>query len=105
MILKPKIFCSLQTLIGRYYHPEHQTKRNIKNKYSNLVYKITDNLVAEASDVMSPALDFGLPKTAQYVTDRRHVNYFPSGTVVIFTPAPQETKILGFTLQVKMEFI
>ena len=39
-----------------------------------------DNLVAEASDVMSPALDFGLPKTAQYVTDRRHVNYFPSGS-------------------------
>ena len=29
-----------------------------------------DNLVAEASDVMSPALDFGLPKTAQYVTDQ-----------------------------------
>ena len=39
-----------------------------------------DNLVEEASDVMSPALDFGLPKTAQYVTDRRHVNYFPSGS-------------------------
>ncbi len=39
-----------------------------------------DNLVAEASDVMSPSLDFGLPKTAQYVTDRRHVNYFPSGS-------------------------
>ena len=29
---------------------------------------------------MSPALDFGLPKTAQYVIDRRHVNYFPSGS-------------------------
>ena len=39
-----------------------------------------DNLVAEASDVMSPALDFGLPKTAQYVIDGRHVNYFPSGS-------------------------
>ena len=39
-----------------------------------------DNLVAEANDVMSPALDFGLPKTAQYVQDRRHVNYFPSGS-------------------------
>ena len=38
-----------------------------------------DNLVAEASDVMSPDLDFGLPKTAQYVVDRRHVNYFVSG--------------------------
>ena len=39
-----------------------------------------DNIVAEASDQMSPALDFGLPKTAQYVVDRRHVNYFPSGS-------------------------
>ena len=29
---------------------------------------------------MSPALDFGLPKTAQYVTDRRHVDYLPSGS-------------------------
>ena len=38
-----------------------------------------DNLVAEAGDVMSPALDFGLPKTAQYVVHRRHVNYFVSG--------------------------
>ena len=39
-----------------------------------------DNIVAEANDVMSPALDFGLPETAQYVQDRRHVNYFPSGS-------------------------
>ena len=39
-----------------------------------------DNIVAEASDQMSPALDFGLPKTVQYVIDRRHVNYFPSGS-------------------------
>ena len=48
--------------LNRFYHPKHQTKRNIKNKYSNLVYIIMDNLVAEPSDVMSPALDFGLPK-------------------------------------------
>ena len=39
-----------------------------------------DTIVAEASDQMSPALDFCLPKTAQCVTDRRHVNYFPSGS-------------------------
>ena len=39
-----------------------------------------DNIVAEASDQMSPALDFGLPTTAQNVVDRRHVNYFPSGS-------------------------
>ena len=70
MISKLERFCQLK----------HQTKRNIKNKYSSLVYIIMDNLVAEASDVMSPALDFGLPKTAQYVRDRRHVNFFPSGS-------------------------
>ena len=35
-----------------------------------------DNLVSEANDVMSPSLDFGLPNTAQYVIDRKHVNYF-----------------------------
>ena len=70
MILKLKRFCHLKLI-----------KKNLKNIKSNLVY-IMDNLVAEASDVMSPALDFGLPKTAQYVTDRRHVNYFPSGSNV-----------------------
>ena len=39
-----------------------------------------DNLIAESNDAMSPALDFGLPNTAQYVIDRKHVNYFPSGS-------------------------
>ena len=29
---------------------------------------------------MSPALEFSLPTTAQYVQDRRHVNYLPSGS-------------------------
>eukprot|EP00438_Fugacium_kawagutii_P018451 Skav204780 [mRNA] locus=scaffold763:145045:148438:- [translate_table: standard] len=28
------------------------------------------------------SLNFGLPETAQYITDRRHVNYFPSGSNV-----------------------
>ena len=39
-----------------------------------------DNLIAESNDAMSPALDFGLPNTAQYVIDRKHVNYVPSGS-------------------------
>ena len=43
-----------------------------------------DNIVAEASDQMSPALDFGLPKTAQCLFDGRHVNYFPSGSNIHF---------------------
>ena len=35
-----------------------------------------DNLVSEAQDVEIPELNFGLPATAQFVTDRRQVNYF-----------------------------
>ena len=31
---------------------------------------------------MVNSLHFGLPETAQYITDRRHVNYFPSGSNV-----------------------
>ena len=39
-----------------------------------------DNIVAEGSDVMTNSLNFGLPETSQYITDRRFVNYFPSGS-------------------------
>ena len=41
-----------------------------------------DNIIAESSDVMVNSLNFGLPETAQYVTNRRLVNYFPSGSNV-----------------------
>ena len=41
-----------------------------------------DNIVAESSDVMVNSLHFGLPETAQYITDRRHVNYFCAGSNV-----------------------
>ena len=41
-----------------------------------------DNITAESSDVMINQLNFGLPETAQYITDRRQVNYFPSGSNV-----------------------
>ena len=41
-----------------------------------------DNLVAESQDVEIPELNFGLPQTAQFVTDRRQVNYFPSGSLI-----------------------
>ena len=39
-----------------------------------------DNVIAENSDVMINQLNFGLPETSQYITDRRFVNYFPSGS-------------------------
>ena len=41
-----------------------------------------DNFVSEADDVMINNLNFGLPQTSQYITDRRQVNYFPSGSNV-----------------------
>ena len=41
-----------------------------------------DNIIAESSDVMVNSLNFGLPETSQYVTNRRLVNYFPSGSNV-----------------------
>ena len=41
-----------------------------------------DNITAESSDVMINQLNFGLPETAQCITDRRQVNCFPSGSNV-----------------------
>ena len=41
-----------------------------------------DNIIAESSDVMVNSLNFGLPEAAQYITNRRLVNYFPSGSNV-----------------------
>ena len=37
-----------------------------------------DNVVSEAENTMINQLNFGLPETSQYITDRRFVNYFPS---------------------------
>ena len=33
-----------------------------------------DNITSEAQDVMINQLNFGLPQTSQYITDRRFVN-------------------------------
>ena len=41
-----------------------------------------DNVVSESQDVMINQLNFGLPETSQYITDRRQVNYVPSGSNV-----------------------
>ena len=41
-----------------------------------------DNVVAESEDIMINQLNFGLPQTSQYITDRRQVNYSPSGSNV-----------------------
>ena len=39
-----------------------------------------DNIVAESNDQMINQLNFGLPETSQYITQRRFVNFFPSGS-------------------------
>ena len=41
-----------------------------------------DNIVAESQDTMINSLNFGLPETSQYITARRFVNFFPSGSNV-----------------------
>ena len=41
-----------------------------------------DNIIAESETIMINSLNFRLPETAQYITDRRHDNYFPSGSNV-----------------------
>ena len=49
-----------------------------------------DDVVAESSDVMVNSLNFGLPETAQYITNRRLVNYFPYGSNVYAPNAGNE---------------
>ena len=39
-----------------------------------------DTIISEANDTMINQLNFGLPETSQYITDRRFVNYFPPGS-------------------------
>ena len=41
-----------------------------------------DNIISESSDQMINQLNFGLPETSQYITSRRFVNFFPSGSNV-----------------------
>ena len=41
-----------------------------------------DNIISESSDQMINQLNFGLPETSQYITSRRFVNFFPSGSTV-----------------------
>ena len=38
-----------------------------------------ENIIAESETTMINSFNFGLPETAQYITDRRHINYFSAG--------------------------
>ena len=52
-----------------------------------------DNLIAESQDVEIPELNFGLPQTAQFIVDRRQVNYFSSGSS---NYSPRDNKNIRF---------
>ena len=52
-----------------------------------------DNLVSEAQDVDIPELNFVFPSTAQFITDRRQANYFPSGSSIY---SPKDNKNIRF---------
>ena len=52
-----------------------------------------DNLIGESQDVDIPELNFGLPPTALFITGRRHVYYFPSGSSVY---SPKDNKNIRF---------
>ena len=42
-----------------------------------------DNIFAESEDVQGiPELNFGIPQTTQFVTERRQQNWFPSGSSI-----------------------
>ena len=52
-----------------------------------------DNIISESEPVELPELNFGIPQSAEFVTDRRQVNYFPSGSSVY---SPKENKNIRF---------
>ena len=62
-----------------------------------------DNIIAESEPTMINSLNFGLPETAQYITDRRHINYFHQAVMSIIQM--QETKILDFIYREKTTHI
>ena len=62
-----------------------------------------DNTIAESETTTVNSLNFGLPETAQYITDRRHVKFFHQA--VMFLIQMQETIIIDFIYQEKTTHI
>ena len=52
-----------------------------------------DNIISESEPVELPELNFGIPQSAEFVTDRRQVNYFPSGSSIY---SPKDNKNIRF---------
>ena len=52
-----------------------------------------DNIISESEPAELPELNFGIPQSAEFVTDRRQVNYFPSGSSIY---SPKDNKNIRF---------
>eukprot|EP00438_Fugacium_kawagutii_P013146 Skav233650 [mRNA] locus=scaffold2779:835808:838988:+ [translate_table: standard] len=73
-----------------YATPTIKKKRHGKQDPRRLDYRNPTDVVSildgyaetKSSDTMINALNFGLPETSQYITSRRFVNFFPSGSNV-----------------------
>ena len=52
-----------------------------------------DNIISESEPVELPELNFGIPQSAEFVVDRRQVNYFPSGSSIY---SPKGNKNIRF---------
>ena len=52
-----------------------------------------DNIISESEPVELPELNFGIPQSAEFVTDRRQVNYSPSGSSIY---SPKDNKNIRF---------
>ena len=52
-----------------------------------------DNIISESEPVELPELNFGIPQSAEFVVDRRQVNYFLSGSSIY---SPKDNKNIRF---------
>ena len=54
-----------------------------------------ENIISESEPVELPELNFGIPQSAEFVVDRRQVNYFPSGSSIY---SPKDNKNIRFCI-------
>ena len=52
-----------------------------------------DNIISESEPVELPELNFGIPQSAEFVTERRQANFYPSGS---FNYSPKDNKNIRF---------
>ena len=52
-----------------------------------------DNIISESEPVELPELNFGIPQSAEFVTERRQANFYPSGSS---NYSPKDNKNIRF---------